>query len=431
MAETASTAANDRAPYAVCAFLMGVAVFLSISPIESYLPEYLRTHVGLSLEQINGDIWPIYNYAFVIGIVPLSVISEYLSGYTVVIALSIVLRLLSSLIIRFGAPGSLMTQQAAMVALGVSAACKGPFIAFVYTLLPSRHYQMVTGWMRAGNLAAHVAGGLLGYLFKSTLDAPWSTFFNVQQSSICVSFLFLVLAIISSKFVIKKAGSADVVSTAPIVKSVAQLRKLIGELYPTSTIALWSIWACCAFALFDLIAGYHSTLYLTIDRSANKNGIVLAVSRVSSALTTLAVSHTSFSVDRFGLPIVSVGSLTIACLTLASGFATNIYVSYCCLIVICSMFECLFCLARSYIAIETPRSLRGIAIFFNTVAALIIEAGLQMACGPWMFALSIRVKFLVFGVLFAALSVGIAIGHWSRSSSTPEKSTTVGDVEIA
>lgn len=70
----------------------------------------------------------------------------------------------------------------------------------------------------------------------------------------------------------------------------------LGELYPTSTIALWSIWACCAFALFDLIAGYHSTLYLTIDRSANKNGIVLAVSRVSSALTTLAVSHTSFSV---------------------------------------------------------------------------------------------------------------------------------------
>jgi hypothetical protein len=183
---TGTSPVSPPSLFALCAFIG----LLSFKPSEPHLTTYLVDNVGLSDDDVNNYVYPVWTYSYLPLLILLGGAAESLD-YTPVIIVGAVGRLITRLLLLFGTTVAEMQLMQITYALG--SVGEIVFYAYVFHCVKRSEYQMATSAAQACHLFAHVLGGLCGDFCLNALGAPVALLFWLSLASV-VSGLAVSLA---------------------------------------------------------------------------------------------------------------------------------------------------------------------------------------------------------------------------------------------
>ncbi|SPQ94586.1 Major facilitator superfamily (MFS) profile domain-containing protein [Plasmodiophora brassicae] len=429
----AGNGASHRRWILVSTILILSTFLQSIKPSDAYAAFYFNIARNLSKQEINASLYPFRTYAMLAGLLPITFLAECVCGYIPVIVFGLLCRLVSQFLIYYG-PG-LGSLQAACAIFGLSHATKFIYSAFTYRMVPVHVFHRITGYIRGGNLVAHVVGGLFGQLIY-TRNPPrrlgssfplWTDPFFLQFTVSQIAVSFGVLLFFAAIGVHRRHGCGDDDDDSRRLRpslSLTRLRELLRSVYATREMVLFSIWWCVSFGTVDLVWDYQTTLFLDMKQTMNHTGLVISATRLGCATSAMLVGRSRSLLKVHGLGITSAGTVVIGGGLLVSALTYDLAVSYLAFVGLMMVNEFCLCSAMAEIAVATPDCLRGVALLSNTLFAMILQALLQFVCGELVLNVPIRTKYMTWSAIMGLLSVVMLVAKLvSRRKDTCHATT--------
>ncbi|XP_059248681.1 thiamine transporter 2-like isoform X2 [Mustela nigripes] len=162
-----------------------------MKPSEPFVVPYLAgPDKNISLGVITNEIFPIWTYSYLVLLLPVFILTDYVR-YKPVIILQGVSFIITWLFLVFGQ--GLRAMQVLEFFYGMVSATEVAYYAYIYSVVSPEHYQKVSGYCRSITLVAYTAALVLAQLLMS-LASLWCFCLNIiSLASVSMAFLFSLL----------------------------------------------------------------------------------------------------------------------------------------------------------------------------------------------------------------------------------------------
>ncbi|TRY96748.1 hypothetical protein DNTS_009612, partial [Danionella cerebrum] len=139
--------------------------FTTVKPLEPFLiPFFTGPDKNLTIEQVTGQIFPVWTYSYLAVLVPVFLLTDWLRYKPVVVFQCLILFATTAMLLWCkGVP----EMQAVQFTYGVVTSCDVAYFTYIYSMVELKHYLKATSYCRTAQLLGYTAGSVLGQLLVS------------------------------------------------------------------------------------------------------------------------------------------------------------------------------------------------------------------------------------------------------------------------
>ncbi|XP_011918011.1 PREDICTED: thiamine transporter 2 isoform X1 [Cercocebus atys] len=421
--------------------------FSMMRPSEPFLIPYLsEPDKNLSSAEITNEIFPVWTYSYLVLLLPVFVLTDYVR-YKPVIILQGISFIITWLLLLFGQ--GVKTMQVVEFFYGMVTATEVAYYAYIYSVVSPEHYQRVSGYCRSVTLVAYTAGSVLAQLLVSLANLSYFYLNVISLASVSIAFLFSLFLPMPKKSMffhakpsreIKKSSSVNPVleethegeapdcekqkPTSEIPSTSGKLNSLkprnvtvevfvqwfqdLKECYSSKRLFYWSLWWAFATAGFNQILNYVQILWdykAPSQDSSIYNGAVEATATFGGAVAAFAVGYVKVNWDLLGELALAVFSVVNAGSLFLMHYTANIWACYAGYLIFKSSYMLLITIAVFQIAVNLSVERYALVFGINTFIALVIQTIITVIVVDQRgLNLPISIQFLVYGSYFAVIA---------------------------
>ncbi|XP_061072513.1 thiamine transporter 1, partial [Conger conger] len=426
------------------ALLCVYGFFSTIKPMEPFLIPYLTgPDKNFTVEQVTGQIFPVWTYSYLVILLPVFLLTDYLRYKPVIVFQCANLLVTTALLIW--AEG-VVAMQAMQFFYGVVTASEVAYFSYIYSVVDLKHYQKATSYCRSVQLLGYTLGAVLGQALASTAVMSYYHMFimTLVLSGIAqVTCLFLPMPQ-RSMFFHRRHSRAETTrpsaasapsntleegngaggsrppeagkeaAEVPLQKSAKGCLRVMQHLWRdcrqcySRSLLCWSIWWALATCGYNQTLNYVQVLWEHVEPSQNftiYNGGVEAFSGLFGAASAYGVGFIQVNWAAWGeLALGSCSALGAAALFLMT-FMGSIWVCYAGYIVFKSLYMLLITIAMFQIAAELSMERYALIFGVNTFGALVLQTILTaVVVDSRGLGLDIVSQFTIYGSYFATIA---------------------------
>ena len=292
--------------------------FKEMKPSEPFLTPYLNsTFKHLTLEELSSEVYPIWTYSYLLVLFIVFLITDALR-YKPLIIVEGLAYLTTRILLIWG--NGVLAMQFMQVAYGFATGTEVAYYSYIYALVPTEHFQKVTGYLRGAVLLGRFMAGFIGQLL---ISLKWTNYLVLNYIAFSCVIIAFVLSIClpmpasnnGNVFMISDERTEEEEKASLFERwkrSIRTLFKAFKESYRNRVLLQWSIWWALATCGYLQIGNYVQNLWEEIqgpDKNSSLNGGVEAAGTLGGAIVALILS---FLKVRWGI----VGEMLLGCLSL-------------------------------------------------------------------------------------------------------------------
>ncbi|KAF3824084.1 hypothetical protein GH733_008369 [Mirounga leonina] len=417
--------------------------FSMMKPSEPFVIPYLAgPDKNISLSMITNEIFPIWTYSYLVLLLPVFILTDYVR-YKPVIILQGISLIITWLLLVFGQ--GVKAMQVLEFFYGMVSATEVAYYAYIYSVVSPKHYQKVSSYCRSITLVAYTAASVLAQLLVSLASLSYFYLNVISLVSVSVAFLLSLFLPMPKKSMFFHAKSSKEVrkppnknvaleatykvnaaggrekptseiptisgnldggpSSGPMPRNVAlsvfvQWFQDLKECYSSKRLFYWSLWWAFSTAGFNQVLNYVQILWdykAPSQSSTIYNGAVEAIATFGGALAACTAGCVKVNWDLLGELALALFSAADAGSLLLMHYTTNIWVCYAGFVIFKSSYMLLITIA----AVERYALVFGI----NTFLALAIQTGMTVAVVDKQgLGLPVSIQFLIYGSYFSVIA---------------------------
>ncbi|KAL4648506.1 thiamine transporter 2-like [Arapaima gigas] len=442
--------------------------FSTVKPLEPFLIPYLTgPDKNFTTEQVNNQIFPVWTYSYLVVLIPVFLVTDYLRYKPVIIFQGVNLWVTSGLLLW--AQG-VTTMQIMQFFYSMVTACDVAYFSYIYSVVDLQHYQKVTAYCRSIQLVGYTVGSVLGQLMVS---------FNLMsyQEILILNLVLISIALLTSCFLpmpqrsmffhqkpdendttagpsghtnpnmttgepandgigeahsdqpgretlgrgevhqnnaaisaiedVGDCNNTDSKETGQCFKVLLRLWREFLQCY-SRQLLYWSLWCVLATCGYNQTVNYVQVVWEHIEPSQNFtifNGGVEAVSNLFSASMAYAVGCIKVNWATWGeLALGSFSCLGAASLFLMT-FTSSIWVCYTAYVVFKCLYMLLITIAMFQIAVDLSIERYALVFGANNFGALVLQTVITaVVVDSRGLHLDIIPQFIVYGSYFSAIA---------------------------
>uniref|UniRef100_A0A8D0CJZ1 Solute carrier family 19 member 3 n=2 Tax=Scleropages formosus TaxID=113540 RepID=A0A8D0CJZ1_SCLFO len=449
------------------ALLCTYGFFSSVKPLEPFLIPYLSgPDKNITAEQVNNQIFPVWTYSYLVVLIPVFLLTDYLRYKPVVIFQGVNLLVTSGLLLWAQGVAAMQIME---VFYSVVTACEVAYFSYIYSVVDLQHYQKVTAYCRSVQLLGYTVGSVLGQLMVSFSLMSY-------QGILVLNLVLISIALVTSCFLPmpqksmffhRKQGVDDAATSPPVQTSINEttgepasngvmepqldrsartvdreghernpeilrnqdiaacnntasrdtgqcfgvLLRLWREFLQcySKQLLYWSLWWALATCGYNQTVNYVQVLWDHVGGSQNfaiYNGGVEAVSNLFSAAMAYAVGFTKVNWATWGeLALGSFSGLGAASLFLMT-FIGNIWVCYVAYVIFKCLYMLLITIAMFQIAADLSIERYALVFGGNNFVALVLQTVITaIVVDSRGLSLKIIPQFIVYGSYFTGITI--------------------------
>ncbi|KAM5152883.1 reduced folate transporter [Mantella aurantiaca] len=399
-----------------------------IRPGESFITPYLlSSEKNFTKEQVTNEITPVLSYSYMVVLVPVFLLTDYLR-YKPVLILQSLSHISVWLLLIFGT--DVIGMQFMEFFYGITMAARVAYSSYIFSLVSPSRYQRAAGYSRSSVLLGVFISAVLGQLCVTFGGVPFQTL-NYISIGFMIFGLVLTLflqrpkrSLFFNKSVSKHENGinhSELQKMNPEGKAggwcsgwrdsvfIRMLTELKG-IFRHPQLRLWSLWWIFNSAGYYLMLYYIQILWNeihpTTDNRRVYNGGVDAASTLLGAMTSFAAGYLKIRWSLWSELVI--GSVTAfqAGLLLLMNTTTNIWVCYVAYVLFRSSYQFLVPIAIFQIASSLSKELCALVFGVNTFFATILKSIITLVIADRRgLALSVHPQFYVYFVYFTLLAV--------------------------
>uniref|UniRef100_A0A8C9S341 Solute carrier family 19 member 3 n=1 Tax=Scleropages formosus TaxID=113540 RepID=A0A8C9S341_SCLFO len=440
------------------ALLCTYGFFSSVKPLEPFLIPYLSgPDKNITAEQVNNQIFPVWTYSYLVVLIPVFLLTDYLRYKPVVIFQGVNLLVTSGLLLWAQGVAAMQIME---VFYSVVTACEVAYFSYIYSVVDLQHYQKVTAYCRSVQLLGYTVGSVLGQLMVSFSLMSY-------QGILVLNLVLISIALVTSCFLPmpqksmffhRKQGVDDAATSPPVQTSINETtgepasngvmepqldRSCFGVLLRlwreflqcySKQLLYWSLWWALATCGYNQTVNYVQVLWDHVGGSQNfaiYNGGVEAVSNLFSAAMAYAVGFTKVNWATWGeLALGSFSGLGAASLFLMT-FIGNIWVCYVAYVIFKCLYMLLITIAMFQIAADLSIERYALVFGGNNFVALVLQTVITaIVVDSRGLSLKIIPQFIVYGSYFTGITILFLLRGLYTVVSTRNENAVTTELEI-
>ncbi|XP_046742650.1 thiamine transporter 2-like isoform X2 [Diprion similis] len=404
--------------------------------------EKFHRNAVMSFFQVTQEIYPVGTYSYMATLVAVFLVTDLVRYKPVIILCGLTG---TCTYITLILAQTIWEMEIVEFLIGLFLASEVAYFTYIYAKVSKLHYQEVTSYTRTaillGRFTASVASQLtvslnilnyhqLNYLTLSALilATVWALFLPSVSQSIYFHRPMDSVSNESSAFDNEvsrvrlaegndqRSHSSQNLQSEPLKKNSSLTTKVKNayyllwndflSAYSNFYVLKWSIWWSFATCGYTQVINYVQLLWqdsLEGEDSAYNAGV--------EAVYTILGALTAFSVGKLRLnwPVIGEATLSIFALLQGSSLVVasqtyNIWLSYTIYVIFGLLYQAMITIASSEVAKNLSEDSYGLIFGINTLIALLLQSLLTfIVTGKNVFALPIRVQYLVYGGFFITL----------------------------
>lgn len=388
--------------------------FKEMKPSEPFLTPYLNsTYKHLALEELSSEVYPIWTYSYLVVLFIVFLITDALRYKPLIITEGLAY-LTTRILLIWG--NGILAMQFMQMAYGIATGTEVAYYSYIYALVPTEHFQMVTGYLRGAVLLGRFMAGFLGQLL---ISLKWTNYLVLNYVSFACVLIAFVLSIflpmpasnMRNVFMIDDATAAEENQGHVFTrwkKSTLTLLKAFKESYLNMTLLQWSIWWALATCGYLQIGNYVQNLWEEIqgpDKNSSLNGGVEAAGTLFGAIIAVLLSFLKVRWGVLGELLLGFFSLVDAMLLIIMAKTGNVWIAYITYVCYRVSYTFLITVASFQVALNVDEHAYALIFGWNTFVALALQSIMTIVVADKRgLDLDIRNQFLVYGGYFLAIS---------------------------
>nr|XP_023651807.1 thiamine transporter 2-like isoform X2 [Paramormyrops kingsleyae] len=442
--------------------------FSTVKPLEPFLIPYLTgPNMNFTTEQVNNQIFPVWTYSYLVVLLPVFLLTDYLRYKPVIMLQCVSLWATSGLLLWSHGVASMQVMQ---FFYGMVTACDVAYFSYIYSVVEPQYYQKVTAYCRSVQLLGYTVGSVLGQLLVSfnLMSYHEILVLNLVLISIALATSFLLPMPQKSMFFHRQQGkdeqitqcgastnsngvqTMDIMNSDQVVSSKSSTGKdstkeeqvhkgnfdrnnrlevcdnvtvndntghtsVLLQLWRdflkcySRQLLCWSLWWALATCGYNQTVNYVQVLWEHVQPSQNftiYNGGVEAASNLFGAAAAYTVSFINVNWSTWGeLALGSFSGLGAGVLFLMT-FAGNIWVCYASYVTFKFLYMLLITIAMFQIAADLSVERYALIFGANTFCALVLQTIITVVVVDSKgLGLNIISQFIVYGTYFSIIAL--------------------------
>ncbi|XP_067116088.1 reduced folate transporter isoform X1 [Osmerus mordax] len=452
-------------------FLCFYGFMVQLKPGEPFITPYLlSSEKNFTMQQVTNEITPLLSYSYMVVLVPVFLLTDYLR-YKPVLILQSLSHVSIWLLLLLGS--SLLEMQLMEFFYGITMAARVAYSSYIFSLVTPELYQRVASFSRSSVLMGVFTSSVLGQMCFSLGEVSYSTLSQVSLGfvsfglvlSICLPWpkrsMFFNRAHRKAQREQAEATQAELAKmkldggtgetgtaapegpTAPNSRDSTswkdsvfiQMLKEVRNLVRRPSLRLWSLWWVFNSTGYYLVIFYVHILWNKVyPATENKNvynGGVEAASTLLGAIASFAAGFVKIRWTVWSELVIGVITALQAGLLLLMGTTDNIWVCYVAYSLFRGFYQFLVPIAIFQIASSMTKELCALVFGINTFMGTILKSIITLIVADKSgLGLPVHSQFLLYFCYFALLTViylscaaWVIFRHY-RSQSGREEGTT-------
>ncbi|XP_006876625.1 PREDICTED: folate transporter 1 [Chrysochloris asiatica] len=403
-------------------------------PGESFITPYLLGDKNFTKEQVTNEVMPVLSYSYLVVLVPVFLLTDYLC-YKPVLVLQSLSYMSLWLLLLFG--HTVLHLQFMEFFYSVTMAARIAYSSYIFSLVRPARYQRMVGYSRAAILLGVFTSSVLGQVLVSVGRISFTTLNYISLGFLTFSLLLTLFlkrpkrslffnrstptdhATVPSELDHMAPGGPNKLAGGKLGLTllaasrnsvpVRMLREL-GANLRLPQLRLWSLWWVFNSAGYYLIVYYVHILWNVVDATRDSsvvyNGGADAASTLLGAITSFAAGFVKIRWALWSKLVIAGVTIIQAGLVFLMYSTSSIWVCYTTFVLFRGVYQFLVPIATFQIASSLSKELCalvfGINTFFATVLKTIITIIVSDKRG---LGLPVRSQFLVYSGYFLLLSM--------------------------
>ena len=327
--------------------LCSYGFFKEMKPSEPFLTPYLKgSPKFLSEEELDNEIYPVWTYSYLVTLFVVFLVTDLLRYKPVIIVEG--LAYLTTRILLIWATG-VLAMQFMQFAYGLATGAEVAYYSYIYAVVDSEHYQVVTSYTRAAVLLGRMMSGIVGQVLVSFKVTDYLGLNYISLASVSIAFIV--------SFALPKASGnvfgtvVESNETTPLDNSAsrttwrqrlsnhfaswkATMASMFHDFllsYSNKELLRWSLWWAFATCGEFQVENYAQNLWDIIYPSKNHkiyNGGVTAISHLLGSLVAVLLAYVKVNWAMFGELCLGVVSVADAFFLFLSAQTSSIWIAY-------------------------------------------------------------------------------------------------------
>ncbi|KAM9305709.1 reduced folate transporter [Gastrophryne carolinensis] len=417
-----------------------------IRPGESFITPYLLSERNFTKEQVTNEITPVLSYSYMVVLVPVFLLTDYLR-YKPVLILQCLSHISVWLLLIFAT--DVLGMQFMEFFYGITMAARVAYSSYIFSLVSPSKYQKAASYSRSSVLMGVFLSAVLGQLCVTLAGVPFQTL-NYISLGFMVFGLVLALflkrpkrSLFFNKVTAKHGNgitNSETEKMNPEGKAAAWFSKwkdsviirMLVELKVTvrhPRIRIWSLWWIFNSAGYYLMLYYVQILwneiYPTRDNRKVYNGGVDAASTLLGAITSFAAGYVKIRWSLWSELVIGLVTALQAGLLILMNTTSNIWVCYVAYVLFRSSYQFLVPIAIFQIASSLSKELCALVFGVNTFFATILKSIITLVIADKRgLALSVHPQFYCYfgyftllAVVYLGASVWVIVRHKQKENA--------------
>ncbi|XP_028649133.1 solute carrier family 19 member 3b [Erpetoichthys calabaricus] len=417
---------------------------INCRPLEPFLTAYLvGPYKNATQQQVINVLFPIWTYSYLALLFPVFMVTDLLR-YKPVMVLQAVFAIITFVLLCFAQ--GMASLKAVQFCFAMVTATEVAYFSYIYSMVPSKHYQQVTSFLRSANLLGFMSAAILGQLLVSFAELPYFYLGTITIGAESAALLLSTVLPMPSRSMFyrsedgaqcnqmdlskkdmnsdaKEAPVCENVSAIMEVKSIPHLRstrenvsKTLSQLwysfkvcYSSRKVIYSSLWWAFATCGHNQVYNYTQSLFQHIAPSGNfsvYNGAVEAAASVVGSMASFSVTFMTLDWDTWGELILGIFSSVSTSAIFMMAFTNSIWLCYAGYIILRASYMLLITITMFLIADNLSDECYALMFGINTFVALLLQTLLTaIVVDESSLGLGIVNQFIIYGSYYTVISV--------------------------
>nr|XP_025719192.1 folate transporter 1 isoform X3 [Callorhinus ursinus] len=366
-----------------------------LRPGESFITPYLLgPDKNFTREQVTNEITPVLSYCYLVVLVPVFLLTDYLR-YKPVLVLQSLSYISVWLLLLLGR--SVPHMQLMELFYSITMAARIAYSSYIFSLVRPARYQRMASYSRAATLLGVFTSSVLGQLLVTVGRVSFSTLNYISLGLLAFS---LVLALFlkrprRSLFfnrdapVCRGAAPSELDRMNPDAKlgralleawrdwTLVRMLRELGDNLRSPQLRLWSLWWVFNSAAYYLIVYYvhilWNVVHPTTDSTSVYNGGADAASTLLGAITSFSAGFVKVHWALWAKLVIAGVTAAQAALVFLMYSTNNIWLCYVAFVLFRGAYQFLVPIATFQIASSLSKELCALVFGVNTFLATVLK----------------------------------------------------------
>ncbi|XP_027438776.1 reduced folate transporter [Zalophus californianus] len=397
-----------------------------LRPGESFITPYLLgPDKNFTREQVTNEITPVLSYCYLVVLVPVFLLTDYLR-YKPVLVLQSLSYISVWLLLLLGR--SVPHMQLMELFYSITMAARIAYSSYIFSLVRPARYQRMASYSRAATLLGVFTSSVLGQLLVTVGRVSFSTLNYISLGLLAFS---LVLALFlkrprRSLFfnrdapVCRGAAPSELDRMNPDAKlgralleawrdwTLVRMLRELGDNLRSPQLRLWSLWWVFNSAAYYLIVYYvhilWNVVHPTTDSTSVYNGGADAASTLLGAITSFSAGFVKVHWALWAKLVIAGVTAAQAALVFLMYSTNNIWLCYVAFVLFRGAYQFLVPIATFQIASSLSKELCALVFGVNTFLATVLKTIITLIVSDKRgLGLPVHSQFLVYFAYFLVL----------------------------